>query len=378
MSEDSVLWVGVDGLDVRLLDHYGHEAWEPLRENAAIMEVPQPDPIAAGDVATASSPRLWARFFSGVGPYENGVLGYWERIDEDGDIARAQVSADWVEDNRCEKLVDRTTLQVPPVWTLALRAGRSVGLTTPWFSYPLTDEERDLVAEHGEWAHTDYPFPRDHENMNPERMYHPPDAEPAPDFHDQGSGGTSTQMVQLDPDGTAETELQQATGRYEYTVDQLENRGTPNLCLVYTRAMDGVAHEYTAPGTIDWVGERDADPLDNFRDSYEATVRGIDAMLAAGDFDHVVIASDHGTGLETDAAGDVVGATDDDHEWPGWVIVRSDDVPDGHGFSMGYEDAAATVLDLLGIDPPDWYEGEPFQVQANVQERLRDLGYMPE
>lgn len=379
MSEDSVLWVGVDGLDVRLLDYFGHEVWADLRENAAIIEIPKPEKIDTGEVSTASSPRLWSRFFTGVRPYEAGILGFWERVNDDGDVVRAQVSTQWVQENECEKLVDRNTLRVPPVWTLALQEGLSVGLTTPWFSYPLTEGELGLLAQQGLWAHTDYPFPRDHENMDDERMYYPSDAEPAPDFLDQvGAGFTINQMLQQNPEGTYQKQVQQDTDRYEYTAGQLDQRGTPNLCLVYTRAVDGFAHEFTNPGTIERMGEEFADPLENMRDIYEATVTGIDTMLDAGEFDHVVIASDHGTGLETDGTGEVVDVTDEDHEWPGWVIVVSDDVPDGHGFKMSYEDTAATVLDLLGIEPPEWYEGSPFQIQANVQERLRDLGYMPE
>lgn len=379
MTDENVLWVGVDGLDVRLLDHFGHDVWEDLTENAAIVEVPKPEKIDTGDIATASSPRLWARFFTGVGPYDSGILGFWERIDEDGDIVRAQVGTDWVRENECEKLVDRNTLLIPPVWTLALQEGRSVGLTTPWFSYPVTDDELNLLEQYGGWVHSDYPFPRDHEKMDPERMYHPPNAEPGPDFLDQvGAGFTINRMIQQDPEGTYEKQIQQDTDRYDYTVEQLDQRGTPNLCMVYTRAVDGFAHEFTDPETIERMGQEFADPVENMRDIYEATIRGIDAMLEAGDFDHVVVSSDHGTGLETDSEGNVVDVTDNDHEWPGWAIVISDEVADGRGFKMSYEDTTATVLDLLGITPPDWYEGAPLHIQANVQERLRDLGYMPD
>lgn len=379
MSDDTVLWVGVSGLDVRLLDHFEHDVWADFRENAAIVELPKPEQIDIGDNTTPSSPRLWARVVTGVGPSENGILGFWERIDEDGDVSRAQVSTEWVRDNQCEKLVDRETLRVPPVWTIALREGKSVGLTTPWFSYPLSDEERELLAEHGGWAHTDYPFPRDHENMCLERMYYPPDADPDSDFLDQVEPEfIGNNMVQQDPEGTYEMQLQQATDRYEYTADQLAQRGTPNLCVVYTRDVNGFATAFTDPETIDRMGEGFTDPLDTVRDIYRATVRGIDEMLVAGDFDHVVIASDYGTGLDTNPSGAVVDVTDEDREWPGWAIVISDDLPDGHGFKMAYEDTAATVLDLLDITAPDWYQGASFQLEATVQKRLRDLGYVPE
>lgn len=379
MTDENVLWVGVDGLDVRLLNHFGHDGWKDLRETAAIVEVPKPEKIDTGDIGTASSPRMWARFFSGVGPYDSGILGFWERVNEEGDLVRAQVGMDWVRENECEKLVDRHTFLVPPVWTVALREGRSVGLTTPWFSYPLTEEELDLLEQHGIWAHTDYPFPRDHVKMDRDRMYYPGDAEPSPDFLDQvGAGFTINRMVQQDPEGTYEKQIQQDKDRYDYTAEQLERRGTPNLCLVYTRAVDGFAHEFTDPETIERMGDEFADPVENFRDIYETTVRGINRIQNAGNFDHVVISSDHGTGLETDAEGNVVDVTDDDHEWPGWAIIVSDDVSGGRGLKMSYEDTTATVLELLGITPPDWYEGAPLHIQANVQERLRNLGYMPD
>lgn len=379
MTDDTVLWVGVDGLDVRLLDHFGHEIWDEFAENAAVVTVPMPEKTETGEIDTASSPRLWARFFTGTNPYESGILGFWERVGEDGDIVRAQVSTEWVRENKCEKLVDRTTLLVPPIWTLALREGRSVGLTTPWFSYPMTDEELDLLERHGKWAHTDYPFPRDHERMDQERMYHPPDAAPGPEFLDQvGAGFTINRMIQRDPEGTYEMQIQQDKDRYDYTARQLENRGTPNLCLVYTRAVDGFAHEFTDPETIERMGDAFADPVENMRDIYDMTLEGIKNLMEAGDFDHVVVSSDHGTGLETDGQGNVVGVTENDHEWPGWAIVSSDEVGGGRGLTMSYEDTTATVLDMLDIDPPDWYEGNPLHIQANVQERLRHLGYMPE
>lgn len=379
MTDENVLWVGIDGLDVRLLDHFGHEVWEALKETAAIIKVPKPDKIDTGDIATSSSPRLWARFFTGVGPYDSGILGFWERVNEDGDIVRAQVDIEWVKENECEKLVDRNTLLVPPIWKIALQKGRSVGLTTPWFSYPLTDEELNLLQQHGIWAHTDYPFPTDHKKMDSDRMYYPLDADPGPDFIDQvGAGFTIHRMLQQDPVGTYEKQIQQDIDRYDYTAEQLGNRGTPNLCLIYTRAVDAFAHEFTDAETIKRMGDGFADPVENMREIYEANLQGIDTVVEVGDFDHVVISSDHGTGLKTDAEGNIVGVTDNDHEWPGWTIVISDEVPDGRGFKMSYEDTVATVLDLLGITPPDWFEGAPFHIQANVQKHLRDLGYMPD
>lgn len=144
MGEETVLWVGVDGLDVRLLEHFEHPFWATISDRAAIVEVPKPEPIDTNTV-TRRSPRLWSRYYTGVRPYESGILGFWERLTADGDGQRAEISVEWVNEHECEKLVDRQSLLVPPVWTLALKEGYSVGLTTPWFSYPLTDAELDLL-----------------------------------------------------------------------------------------------------------------------------------------------------------------------------------------------------------------------------------------
>ena len=139
-----LLFVGIDGFDVEYADRWATEWWEEIREDSVHCTVPCPEAIESGDIGTASSPRLWSEgVYEGHDPHTNGVLGFWEKMTEDGEAVRANVDIERIRELKCEKLVDREDLLVPPFWTVLLRQGFEVGMVTPWFSYPLQEEEKD-------------------------------------------------------------------------------------------------------------------------------------------------------------------------------------------------------------------------------------------
>lgn len=373
---DNLLFVGIDGFDLRLADYYGHEFWEMYRDDMTEVTVPKPDLIESDEIATASSPRLWARIYTGCEPYTNGVLGFWEYLDETGDVHALDMDLEWIRRERCEKMVNSTHLLVPPIWDVVLSEGHSVGLTTPWFSYPLTDDVTRLIDKHGEWALADFPFPRDSDRMDDELLFHPASAEPRDDFQEEvGAGARVSILVQQDPAGFFSDLLKQDSDRYEYTHSQLQQHETPRLTTVLTRSTDGMAHQFRKEEDIrDHYPDHLRDGEENLKEVYEVNMDGIQMLWETGEFDHLVIGGDHQTGLTmTDDGPEFHG---DDHEWPAKFVILSDNMPSAREIEGRYEDIAPTILDLLDIHIPDHMEGSPLRVAADVQGQLEDLGYM--
>lgn len=379
----SVLVCGIDGWDLSLADYYEHPFWASIRDQVAIAKIPEPDAIEEGDISHASSPRLWAELFTGVGPYRAGPLGFWEKINESGDVQRANVSREWIHEHECEKLVDRTDMLVPPVWEHAANEGNSIGVTTPWFSYPLPDSLLERIDTQGTWALGDIPFPMGSDHLDEERVAHPPGAYPPDSFTEQvGAGFRVNTMVERDPAGLYEQMLQQDEDRYQYTVNQLETHGNPDFCLVYTRSTDGMAHQFAGENANrDHFPDHLTDGVENFRSVYETNFDGIQAVWEAGNFDHLLIGGDHGTVVEFDEHGlPTLPAGTSDHDWPAEWALLSPDVPSGVELRAEYTDITPTALDLLGVSPTDVetdFDGVSLVGQAEREANLSDLGYMP-
>lgn len=382
---DSLLFVGIDGWDLRLADYYGHPWWDAVRDEAAIVRVQKPELIESGDIATASSPRLWARIYTGTTPHTNGVLGFWERLDADGNVQRADVPLSWIRDNRCEKLVMADDLLTTTIWehvalgpqdglTGGLR--ESVGLTAPWFSYPLSGLLKETIDENGGWALGDFPFPKDHPKMDRDRMVHPPDAWPGDDFQEEvGAGARVSILVHEDPEAFYEDLLQQDRDRYRHVEEQLRRRGTPTFTTTLTRSTDGMAHQFRKDEDIrEHYPERLRDGEENLRRVYDVNFDGIGGLVNEGDFDHVVIGGDHGCGLTmTDDGPEFHG---DDHQWPAFFAIISDAISGGTSLEARYEDLFPTMCDLMEIPVPDHVEGTSLLGQAATEDKLRDLGYL--
>lgn len=379
----SVLVCGIDGWDLSLADHYDHPFWTSIRDDVAFARIPEPEAIAGGEISHASSPRLWAEIFTGVGPYRAGPVGFWERITESGDVQRANVSRKWIYEHKCEKLVDRTDVQVPPVWEHAAANGCSIGTTCAWFSYPLPDSLMELIDTHGEWALTDFPFPMDSDHLDDKRVAHPPDAYPPDDFTDQvGAGFRVNSMVERDPEGLYEQMLQQDKDRYRYTVEQIKEHGAPDFCLIYTRSTDGIAHQFIGENANrNHFPDHLTDGVENFRSVYETNFDGIQAVWEAGDFDHLLIGCDHGTGVNFDEDGEPYFPPETSaHDWPAEWAILSPEIPSGVELQAEYTDITPTTLDLLGVPPVEVetnFDGVSLLGQAEREGNLRDLGYMP-
>lgn len=379
----SVLFCGIDGWDMSLADYYEHPFWESIRDEVAVAKIPQPQAIEDGEISHASSPRLWAELFTGVGPYRAGPLGFWEKIDEDGNVQRANVSREWIYEHRCEKLVDRTDMLVPPVWEHAAAQGYSIGTTSAWFSYPIPSSLMELVDTQGEWVLADYPFPMDSKYLEEDRVVHPKAATPPEDFTEEvGAGFRVNTMVERDPEGLYKQMLQQDEDRYQYTLDQLDERGTPDFCLVYTRSTDGMAHQFAgANAKRDHFPEHLTNGVDNFRTVYEKNFDGIQNLWETGEFDHLLIGGDHGTVVEFDENGlPSFPHGTSDHDWPAEWAILSPEFSAGVELRAEYTDIAPTALDLLGVSPTELqteFDGVSLVGQSKREENLRDLGYMP-
>lgn len=379
----SVLVCGIDGWDLSLANYFGHPFWESLRDEVAVVTIPEPEPIEEGEISHASSPRLWGELFTGVEAYRAGPLGFWEKITETGEVQRADVSRNWTYDHKCEKLVDRTDLLVPPLWEQAAMQGYSVGTTSAWFSYPLPEHFMEVLDAQGKWALTDFPFPMESEHLDDKRIAHPSAAYPSDDFIEEvGQGMRVTEMIERDPEGVFEQMLAQDEDRYRYTVEKLTEYGSPDLCMVYTRSTDGFAHQF--------IGERAdrkqfpahlKDGVANMRSVYETNFDGIQSVWEAGDFDHLLLGGDHGVGVRFDEDGEAYfPAEPEAHTWPATWVVLSPEIPEGIDLRGTYPDITPTSLDLLGVDPTEVeteFDGVSLVGQAKRETQLRNLGYMP-
>lgn len=348
----SVLVCGIDGWDLSLTDYFAHPFWESIRNELTFVTIPKPKPVMDGEVSRASSPRLWGELFTGVEASRAGPLGFWEKITESGEVQGADVSCDWVYAHKCEKLVDRTDVLVPPLWEQAARQGYSVGTTCAWFSYPLPDQFIELLDEQGKWALTDFPLSMEH--LADEWMAHPPASHPADDFIDEiGQGMRVPELVEHDPKDLYAQLLAQDEARYRYTVDQLNEYGSPDFCLIYTRSTDRMAPQFIGDNTTqDHFPEYLHDGVDNLRSVYEQNFDGIQSVWEMGDFKHLLIGGDHGVGVHFDDAREpYFPAGPEAQAWPAEWVLLSPETPTGVNLRATYPDIAPTVLDLLGVSP---------------------------
>lgn len=374
---DNVLFVGIDGWDLDLADFYQHDWWASIRNEVVIVEIPKPGEMESGDIATASSPRLWGRIYTGCEPHTNGVLGFWEKLNEDGEIVKAEIDKDWLMENRCEKLVMYGDFRVPPLWDHVAESGASWASTATWFTYPLPDHLKEHIDDVGGWCLTDAPFPFDHDIMARERIAHPSDVFPDGDYLEEvGAGMRTPELAKEDPDGFYDDLLLADQQRYDHVAEQLDVYGEQNLTMLLTRGVDACAHKFRRQNDIrDEYPDRLQDGRENMKRVMDLNFDGAQRLWEEYDFDHLVIGGDHGCGKHIEN-GDLefVG---DDHTWPARFAILSDDVPSAGMIRAKYEDIAPTVLQLLDIKPPDVIEGASIIEQAKVESRLRDLGYAP-
>lgn len=382
---DSVLVCGIDGFERTLADAYGHPFWEAIRDDITLVELPKPGAMEEGEVSTASSPRLWGRLYTGTGPHTNGALGFWEKLDSSGNVVRSGVDKDWIMEHRCEKLVMYDDFRVPTLWDLVADAGLGFGLSGAWFTYALPDRLKAHIDDVGGWCLTDAPFPYDHpEFMDRERIAHPDEV--FPDYwpekygeaylEEVGSGMRTPELAKEDPWGFYQDLLSADRHRYLHLADQLEEYGEQPLTMTLTRGTDALAHKFRDPDDISpHYPEELQDPEENMRRVVKSNFDYIEMLWDEFDFDHLLIGGDHGCGCRVED-GELI-FEGDDHEWPGYWAIYSDEVPSGVTVRAKYEDIAPTVLELLGIDPPEHLEGASVIGQAEVSSRLTDLGYAP-
>lgn len=374
---NKILNVGIDGLDKRLLNHYSHPFWKKIRDGGLVGDIEKPSKIESGEIATASSPRLWARIYTGTGPETNGILGFWEKKDENGEKHKADVDLEWIRENRCEKLVNYNTLLVSPVWETVLEADCSVGLTTPWFSYPLTDKIKNLVTENGNWVLTDFPFPMDSDRMEEKKYVFPSGLHPGEDFKEEvGAGARVSILKQNQPVQFFKDLKQQDIDRYEYTNQRLKKNGIPDLTQILTRSVDGTQHQFRKEEDCGHLeNEGLANGEKNLKQIYDIQMDNIQELWKKYGFTDLIVNSDHGTSVNI-KGGEIKDFEGGDHAWPATFVWYGENAPEFNGAKLNYEDIVPTILHILDIDKPEFLEGYSVHSQGQVDKRLKDLGYL--
>lgn len=381
---DNLLFVGIDGFDLTLADYYEHPFWEMIRGEGLTIEIPKPGDIEGGQIATASSPRLWGRIYTGCPPEENGILGFWEKIDpETGDVLKVEVDQDWVMDNRCEKTVMADDFLVPTLWEIALDNGLGVGSSGTWFTYPIQDHVKERIDENGGWMLSDAPFPFDHDQfMDRDRIAHPPAVFPDDWPKDEeyleevGAGMRTPKLAREDPWGFYTDLLKADEHRYCHLGRCLDAHGEQPLTMTLTRGTDAIAHKFRLHEDIqDHYPEQLQDPEGNFRRVVTDNFDRVQEIWKNYDFDHLVLGGDHGCGSRSEN-GELI-FEGDDHEWPATMSILSPDIEGGQKIRAKYEDITPTILDLLDVTQPEHIQGSSLVGQARVESRLRDLGYAP-
>jgi len=114
------------------------------------------------------------------------------------------------------------------------------------------------------------------------------------------------------------------------------------------------------------IDECFADPTD-LEAVYVENMKGMEAVWNAGDFDTLVVMSDHGS--------DVLSGGDA-HQWPAHVLIYSPEFDAFDGVEARYEDVLPTVFKELGAEVPEHVEGGALHRQIDMSNRLRDLGYI--
>ena len=82
---NKILFCGIDGFTPsyaeKLLDD---SFWHKIKNSCSIAKIPKPEAIKRGDIGTASSPRMWLRYYAGVPPEKGGPCGFWEKSTKTG------------------------------------------------------------------------------------------------------------------------------------------------------------------------------------------------------------------------------------------------------------------------------------------------------
>ncbi|HEY1434241.1 MAG TPA: alkaline phosphatase family protein, partial [Thermoanaerobaculia bacterium] len=124
----SVIWIGLDGLDLEIVDRLaaagGMPQWKRLAEQGYVTRLESELPLL--------SPILWTTQATGVPPEVHRVLDFQEVDPASG--RKVPISGN--------------SRAVPAVWNLASAAGRRVGVVGWWATHPAEEVNGFFVSDH--------------------------------------------------------------------------------------------------------------------------------------------------------------------------------------------------------------------------------------
>ncbi|HEY0158989.1 MAG TPA: alkaline phosphatase family protein [Thermoanaerobaculia bacterium] len=293
VKERPVIFIGLDGADWQLLEHYMRNGGMPNLQ-ALVREG------VAGDLLTDHpplSPLLWTTMMTGTTPLEHEILDFTRFHPVHG--RKEPITSD--------------ERKVPAVWNMATQAGKSSAVFGLWATYP-AEPVRGLVVSDRFFT---FLFT---ESTPPKGSVYPPAREPwARKVLQEVEAQTGhAALVQYFPWLTPEEfeERRRATDPYSHPVSALRRilvetavydrlareslaRQLPDLTILYLQGTDSVGHvfaPYTAPRQPH-ISEHDFARYSGVPEQYFRhvdTILGAYRELARKHGARLMIASDHG------------------------------------------------------------------------------------
>jgi len=371
-----VILVGVDGATWTVMDPL-LEAGE-LPHFASLIE--RGCRGAMKSLWPSLSPAIWTSIATGVAPGRHGMTNFTYKKD-----GRAH-------------LYTSDMVQVERVWDIASRAGRRVGVTNFWFTYPATPVNGYLLSDHAIPARSARIRDRrtKGEDPRPERAQLATPAAlldrvgPVLDQREPRIGGAPGEGREQETVTTLLREDEQVVEMARLAAGD----DPPELEILYVRAIDGVSHRHWIhfePDHPHYEGKRPSpEDLERFTQAVPGAYRHADALLGevlerVAPEDVVIVVSDHGHGAVVPYR-DVTGGHGKDPATLDGIYVMAGGPVDGSACQpeISLFDVAPTILHLLGLSVPTEMQGDvalggfaPGWVAANPVERTGEPLALP-
>jgi predicted AlkP superfamily phosphohydrolase/phosphomutase len=350
VSTGRVLIFGVDGATWRVMDPLLREGKLPNFAELA-------DSGCRGSLASlwpSYSPAIWTSIATGVPPPRHGIKGFAYKVDG----RRHLYTSDMVE--------------VLRIWDIASGAGRRVGVTNYWFTYPALPVNGYVISDHAIPARSARMIKVRTAGRMPaperERLVAPPELwEPvrAPlDRHEP-------RVVLSTEEWTHHPVISDLAREDEQAVEMAHLAAAgdpPDREIIYVRAVDGTSHRYWIyyePDHPLYDGSRpNARDVERYGELIPLAYRHSDALL--GEIreglepeDVMLVVSDHGHGAVRPNRKATGGHGGDPSTLDGIYLIAGGPVsPANCPAELSLYDIAPTVLHLLGVEVPADMIGE--------------------
>jgi predicted AlkP superfamily phosphohydrolase/phosphomutase len=327
-----VVLLGIDGMDLRLLDRM--VAAKQMPNFARLYREGAVGPISTFEAGFSPlSPRIWTSFATGKLPAEHGITAFV-----------------YTNDAGTRLLFSSRQRKAAAVWEIASAAGKRVGVVNWWVSYPAEAVNGFVVSDryHENWARRSASFYKSELKREDEQLVYPP--------------ALAAKLDAAVVEARQDAESPDAAEKIDRSILELAYTATAaypvDLLLVYTRALDELSH-------LRWHTHepRTGEPPPK-QDEITEYMRRLDAMLGeftarlVGPHDHLVILSDHGFERDADPKGLTTGTHTSKDTAYGTFILWGPRVRVGQRIEgAGLLDALPTILELAEISPSWTMEG---------------------